>query len=375
MIKEIHAKSILRKHKKIESWFMTHYGLNLYRGCTHDCTYCDGRAEKYQVAGEFGKDIAVKTNAIELLQKELDPSRKRKPMPKSFMMLGGGVCDAYQPVEKKYKLARQTLELIYKYKYPVHVLTKSTLVEHDLDLLQKINKQNKAIVCFSFSSADDSISKIFEPGVASPTERFATMRKFTHAGITCGMFLMPVIPFVTDSLEMIEKSIKRAREAGVKFTIFGTMTMKVGRQKEHFVQVLQKYYSELVSKYDKIYPVNSQWGESSFEYNAKIHAVFEKIARKFKMPVRIPFDIYKGVIDENDLIIVVLEHLDYILKIKGQKSPYGYAAYSLSKLQEPINQVSKERLLKIRGIGPATFGIIKEIIETGRCRYYDNLIH
>lgn len=91
MITEICAKSILRKHEKIESWFMTHYGMNLYRGCIHNCVYCDGRYEKYYVEGEFGRDVAVKINAIELLAKELDPARKRKPMPKSFMMLGGGV--------------------------------------------------------------------------------------------------------------------------------------------------------------------------------------------------------------------------------------------------------------------------------------------
>jgi len=206
MIKEIQAKSILRKHKKIDSWFMSHYGLNIYRGCSHDCTYCDGRAEKYQVDGDFAKDIEIKTNAIEILDREMDPARKRKPMPKSFMLLGGGVCDAYQPVDEKYQLARQTLELIYKYDYPVHILTKSTLVERDLDLLQQINQQNKAIVSFSFSSTDDKISKIFEPGVPSPSERLNLINKLKDDGLNCGMFLMPVIPFIIDSVEKIDET-------------------------------------------------------------------------------------------------------------------------------------------------------------------------
>ena len=133
MIKESQAKSILRKHKKINSWFLSHYGINLYRGCTHNCVYCDGRAEKYQVEGEFGKDIIVKTNALNLLERELNPLRKRKPMSTGFIMLCGGVADAYQSVEKKYKLARQNLELIYKYNHSVHILTKSTLIERDID--------------------------------------------------------------------------------------------------------------------------------------------------------------------------------------------------------------------------------------------------
>lgn len=87
MIKEIQAKTILRKMKKIESWFISYYGMNLYRGCTHNCAYCDGRADRYYVEGEFGCDVSVKTNAIEVLRKELDPARKRTPMKKAFMVL------------------------------------------------------------------------------------------------------------------------------------------------------------------------------------------------------------------------------------------------------------------------------------------------
>ncbi|MCD4670001.1 MAG: radical SAM protein, partial [Actinomycetia bacterium] len=256
MITEISAKSILRKHKKIESWFMTHYGMNLYRGCIHNCVYCDGRYEKYYVEGEFGKDVVVKINAIELLAKELDPARKRKPMPKSFMMLGGGVCDAYQPVEEKYCLARQTLELIEKHNYPVHILTKSILVERDMDILKRINSQNKALVSFSFSSVDSDICSIFEPGVPGPDEKLEMIGKLKKAGISCGMFLMPVIPFITDSPEMIERSLKKAKEAGIDFVIFGTMTLKEGRQKDYFIRVLKEHFPELTAKYESIYPEN-----------------------------------------------------------------------------------------------------------------------
>jgi len=228
-IQEKEAKSILRRQKKIDSWFLTHYGMNLYRGCTHNCVFCDGRSEKYRVEGTFGSTVEVKTNAIELLQKELNPSRKRKPMPNSFIMLGGGVCDAYQPAEKQYKLARKTLELIAEYRYPVHILTKSTLVERDLDLLQTINQQTKALVSFSLSSANDQLSQIFEPGVPAPSERLASMRKLKKAGISCGLFLMPVIPFLTDTPDAIKKTIQNAKDAGAEFGIFGTMTLKEGR--------------------------------------------------------------------------------------------------------------------------------------------------
>ena len=108
--KEVEAKSILRKHKRIDSWFISHYSLNLYRGCTHNCSYCDGRSEKYFVEGDFGKDIIVKKNAVEILAKELTPSKRKKPLKRSFMLPGGGVGDSYEPVEKKYELMPPTLE-------------------------------------------------------------------------------------------------------------------------------------------------------------------------------------------------------------------------------------------------------------------------
>jgi DNA repair photolyase len=93
-IKELEAKSILRKHKKIDSWFLSNYGMNLYRGCLHNCVYCDGRAEGYYVEGQFGSDVAVKVNALEILRRELDPKRKRSPFKRGYVMVGGGVGDS-----------------------------------------------------------------------------------------------------------------------------------------------------------------------------------------------------------------------------------------------------------------------------------------
>jgi len=209
-IREIEAKSILRKHKKIDSWFISHYGMNLYRGCIHNCVYCDGRSEGYYVDGEFGRDVAVKVNAIEILRKELDPKRKRIPFRRSFIMVGGGVGDSYQPIEKKYQLTRKALQLVSEYDFPVHMLTKSTLIKRDIDILKKINEQSRAIVSFSFSSADDEISDIFEPGVPSPAERLETIAFFKDEGIACGMFLLPVIPFITDTAELMEETVKKS---------------------------------------------------------------------------------------------------------------------------------------------------------------------
>ena len=270
-IHEVKAKSILRKHKRIDSWFISKYGINLYRGCSHDCSYCDGRAEGYYVEGDFSKDITVKINAEELLNRELDRSRKRKLMSNCFITLGGGVSDAYQHIEKKYELSRKTLLLIEKYNWPVHILTKSDLVLRDLDIIKRINEKSKAIVSFSFSSVDDEISKTFEPGSSLPSKRLEAMKKIKEAGITTGIFYMPVIPLITDSKKQMEETLKKCKNAGAEFVIFGSMTLKPGRQKEYFMDVLSKNYPMYVERYENHYLDNNKYGAPSHEYRVYIH--------------------------------------------------------------------------------------------------------
>jgi len=366
-IREIEAKSILRKHKKIDSWFISRYGMNLYRGCTHNCVYCDGRSEAYYVDGEFGKDVTVKVNAIELLRRELDPKRKRVPFKRSFIMMGGGVGDSYQPLERKYELTRKALELMYEYNFPVHMLTKSTLIKRDIDILKEINKQSRAIVSFSFSSVDDRISAIFEPGVPPPDERLKILSVFKNEGIACGMFLLPVIPFITDTSELMEQTVSKAKEAGVDFVIFGGMTLKEGRQKDYFYVALRRAHPELIAEYQNIYK-GSEWGEATKEYYSLISQRFNSIAKKYKMPKRMPLALYRDILEQNDLAVVILEHIDYLLKLEGKPSSFGYAAYSISQLKEPLSTMKGE-LQKIKGVSKAVEPVILEILETGSSSY------
>jgi len=371
-IREIEAKSILRKYKKVDSWFISRYGMNLYRGCTHNCIYCDGRAEGYYVNGEFGEDVTVKVNAIEILRRELDPKRKRTPFKRTFIMIGGGVGDSYQPVEAKYQLSRKVLELMDEYDFPVHILTKSTLIKRDIDILKKINRKNGAIVSFSFSSVNDEISAIFEPGVPSPSERLKTLTFFKNEGIACGMFLLPVIPFITDTPELMEETIRKASEADLDFIIFGGMTLKEGRQKDYFFKILRNKYPELIVEYENIYQ-KSKWGEAAGEYYNSINLTFNSIIKKYKIPPRIPLSLYKDILEENDLVVVILEHIDYFLKLQGRTSPYGYAAYSISQLKEPLSSMRRE-LKRINGVGKVTEKIIMEILENKNSSYYKKLL-
>ncbi len=374
MINEIQAKSILRKYKKIDSWFISAYAINLYRGCTHNCVYCDGRDDKYQVEGVFGRDVSVKSNAIELLRKELDPARKRKPFKNGYFIICGGVSDSYQPFENELQLCRQTLELFREFNHPVHILTKSTLVERDMELLLDINRNIGATVSFSFSTVDDELGKLLEPGVPLPSKRLALIKRIKEAGLNCGMFLMPVVPGITDSAEQIDASVEAASKAGADYAVFSGMTLKPGRQKDYFMNFLDNYRPELKSGYNKVYGSENSWGSPSLTYAAAVARRFDAAASRHALAKRIPSEIFESLVSRDELIILILEQLDWLMKLKNRESPYGYAAYSLTKNEKPVTEMTYKELTAMRGIGSFTARLILEIIETGSSAYYRKML-
>jgi len=286
-------------------------------------------------------------------------------------MVGGGVGDSYQPLEERYQLTQKTLELLETYHYPLHLLTKSTLIERDLELLQRINDHTRVIVSMSFSSVDDTISHLFEPGVPPPSQRRKTPALLSQHGIATGMFLMPVIPFITDTPLLIEQTMKQARDIGVDFIICSGMTLKNGKQKDYFITTLTNQYPRLLVDYNTIYRKDA-WGQATPTYYQSLNEAFYTIAKHYHIPLRVPPRLFKDILSENDNVIVHLEHLDYLLKIQGKPSPYGYAAYSISKLSTSLSKM-RPRLREIRGVGPTTERIIREILDTGTSSYYDTL--
>jgi hypothetical protein len=261
-----------------------------------------------------------------------------------------------------------------EHEHPVSVLTKSTLVLRDLDVLSRINHTNRALVSFSFSGVDDELSARFEPGVPPPSERLKVIEQFSSAGITCGMFLMPVLPFLTDSQAQIELAIRSGIDHGVSFVIFGGMTLKEGRQKEFFRRSLLESYPELEIEYDVVYP-GSKWGSPADEYQERLHEAFAAAIAKHKIPPRIPRSLFHDILNENDYISVLLDQLDYVLKLKRRTTPFGYASYQISKLDEPVSLLrDRRRLRDLKGIGPTTERVIREILDTGTCKLYEDHI-
>ena len=242
MIKEITAKTLLSSSKHPDPWFGIKYTMNLYRGCQHQCIYCDSRSECYQI--EDFAEILVKVNAIELLKKELPAKRV-----KGTVGLGS-MNDCYMPVEERYRLTRQALELIARYRFPVHIITKSDLVLRDMDLLVEIGKVYAA-VSFTITAADDALAEILEPGAPLPSRRYQALKALSEKGIYAGITLMPVLPFIEDNEENILAIVDRAREAGAKYIIasFG-MTMR-DRQRAYYYGKLDRLFPGLREKYEK----------------------------------------------------------------------------------------------------------------------------
>ena len=369
-VTEIHAKTILNKQKKIDSWFLSRYGMNIYRGCLHNCVYCDGRAEKYRVEGNFGTDITVKTNAPELLHKALGPSRRRVPLKPSFIMLGGGVGDSYQPVEKKYLLTRRSLEVIETHGFPVHILTKSTLVERDVDILKRISSTSSALLSMSFATVDDTTSRAIEPRCAPPSERLRLLSEIKRQGLSTAMFLLPVLPGISDTQASIDHAVAKAKEACVDFVAFGGLTLKPGRQKDAYYKFIDAMDPELPSRYNKIYPGN-KWGTAVTKYYERIDARFAEAAGRYRVARRAPSYLFKEILDENDRVVVTLENLGYFTKSQGERSPYGHAAYTISKLKTPLSAMGPT-LHELQGVSTSIRKIIHEILKTGASKLHES---
>ena len=221
--------------------------MNIYRGCTHGCIYCDSRSKCYGFTHEF-EDIEVKINAPQLLEKALKSKRKK-------CMIGtGAMCDPYLHIEENLKLTRKCLELIDQYEYGVAVQTKSTRVLRDMDLLKAINDKTKAVVQMTMTTYDETLCKILEPNVSTTKERFETLLQFKEAGIPTVVWLTPILPFINDTEENIREILEYCVEAGVKGIIcFGMgVTLRDG-DREYFYKALDKHFPGIKNKYIRTY--------------------------------------------------------------------------------------------------------------------------
>ena len=224
-----------------------HNGMNLYRGCTHGCIYCDSRSRCYQINHEF-EDIEVKRNAPQILEEQL--RKKRKPC----IISTGSMCDPYIHLEEELQITRQCLILIEKYGFGVSILTKSARIMRDLDILKAINKKTKCIVQMTLTTYDENLCRKIEPNVSTTFERFQVLEAMRDAGIPTAVWICPILPYINDTEENLLGLMDycvRAKIRGLVSFCFGT-TMREG-SRDYFYRCLDRQFPGLKQKYIERY--------------------------------------------------------------------------------------------------------------------------
>lgn len=217
--------------------------MNIYRGCTHGCIYCDSRSACYQMAHDF-EDIEVKSDALAILESQL--RRKRKPC----MISTGAMCDPYMPVEEELMLTRQSLQLIERYGFGIAIQTKSARILRDLDVLRRINERTKAVVEMTLTTHDETLCRILEPNVSTTHERVAVLETMRDAGIPTVVWLSPILPFINDSEENLRGLLDDCIRTGVRAILsfgFG-LTLREGNR-EYFYRKLDEHFPGLKETY------------------------------------------------------------------------------------------------------------------------------
>lgn len=222
-------------------------GMNLYRGCTHGCIYCDSRSHCYQMQHAF-TDIEVKENALALLEQALKHKRKK-------CMIGtGAMTDSYIPLELELQHTRKALELIAHYGFGVAIQTKSDRILRDLDLLRAIHEKTKCVVQMTLTTYDEQLCKKIEPGVCTTRERFAVLEQMQEAGIPTVVWLSPILPFINDTEENIAGLLDYCAKAGVYGILcFGMgLTLREGNR-EYFYEQLERSFPGMKERYIHTY--------------------------------------------------------------------------------------------------------------------------
>ena len=230
---------------KAKGILSAHNGINVYRGCTHGCIYCDSRSLCYHTPQPF-EDIEAKENAPELLEAALRSKRRR-------CMIGtGAMCDPYLHAERELQLTRRCLEVISRNGFGATVLTKSDLVLRDIDLLEQINRDSKAVVQMTLTTADDDLCRIIEPNVCPTSRRFEVLCECRERGIPTVVWFTPLLPFINDTADNVRAIVDYARRAGCYGVIvFGMgLTLREGNR-EYFYAALDRHFPGMKERYMK----------------------------------------------------------------------------------------------------------------------------
>ena len=246
-------------------------GINVYRGCTHGCIYCDSRSTCYQIEHAF-EDVEVKVNAPALLEDALRRKRRR------CMVGTGSMCDPYLPLEETRRITRSCLEVIDRLGFGVSLLTKSDLVLRDIDVLKSINKKTKAVVCATLTTYDEELCRIVEPNVCTTKRRVEMLKTMHDEGIYTGVWLSPLLPFINDTEENLRGILNYCFDAGVSMIMcFGMgLTLRDG-DRQYYYRKLDEHFPGMKERYMRAFGDSYQCPSPNA---ARLEAVFKSECRE-----------------------------------------------------------------------------------------------
>lgn len=310
MPEEVLVNKIIKKGYFVEPIFGSMYTFSPYMGCSHACIYCDGRAEKYHFEGDFVNDVKVRSNVPDIFYKELNSLREVAPI-----HLSSGISDVYQKLEGKYNITGRCSEILSESPFPVSVLTKSSLITRDRDNWLKVNKKGGFTLQISFTTLDDNIRKRFEPGASSVEERLEIIQDFKKEGCNVGIYMMPLLPQITDSFKSIEAVVTKLQDIGVDYIMPGLLTLRPGRQKDLYSDLIKSSYPEHIKYYRDLYSENRESGSPIKSYinsfDNTIYQTFNNVNTYF------PHRKYRNTMPLYCEITLLLTHMIFLYTNRG----------------------------------------------------------
>jgi DNA repair photolyase len=267
--KEITVKSALNKLRRKHPYG---WDLNIYRGCGHRCNYCYAQySHRYLDSSNFFDDVFVKINIADVLAKELQSEHW-----KGDIINVGGVTDSYQPAEKTYQLMPDILKIMIRHKNPLIISTKSDLILRDWDFIDRLSKLNYVNVAVTVTTLDLDKKEKLEPGSSPSLNRFEVLRQFRKTNASIGLHVMPILPFLTDSEDNLEKIFALAAECQVDYVLTGTLYLR-GPTREHFFRFLEAEFPSLREQYKLLY----RKGGADKMYKTELYRKVNRLRKKY----------------------------------------------------------------------------------------------
>jgi DNA repair photolyase len=279
---EIHCKSVLGTFGILNTQFWTSYCFDPYNNCEFNCLYCHTASQKFEGKRDFNVPVYVKTNAPQVLAHEL-ASFKRKGIVRLSLST-----DPYQPAEEKYQITRQILQILNQNGWPFAIGTKSDLILRDIDIIAEASKKSWCCVAVTITTLNEELAKTLEPNAAPPKRRLEVIKALSDRGITVGLWMIPLIPYVTDSEENMSQVIEAATKAGAKFVLTGMLDMRGTDRFKHF---LKSHEAPLLSTYNSLYegrPLAPSCGNMDESYLYATYVRFDSVCRKYGVQNYIP---------------------------------------------------------------------------------------